>query len=154
MSRTSTGSIARHSVFHEPGETLDRGALKPQLPGGPRDGRPPRREQRRVVLYERLPWAVGLTAPPHHPHLRHPGHITEQPSAPTVRGHEHTATKAPRRVGTGRDRHVEDVVATIDVLDVDSVKAQQQVAAGTRTVGRACVSVSRSRVKHVEVLVS
>ena len=42
----------------------------------------------------------------------------------------------------------------IDVLDVDSVKAQQQVAAGTRTVGRACVRVSRSRVKHVEVLVS
>ena len=39
------------------------------------------------------------------------------------------------------------------MLDLDTVEAEKQVAAGTRTVGGARVSAPRSRVKHVEVLV-
>ncbi|NYJ66494.1 hypothetical protein HNR16_001282 [Pseudoclavibacter chungangensis] len=39
------------------------------------------------------------------------------------------------------------------MLDMDTVQAQKQVAAGTRAGGRARVSAPRTMVRHVEVLV-
>ena len=44
-------------------------------------------------------------------------------------------------------------VAAVNVLDMDAVETDQQIAAVTRISGRARVSAPRSRVKHVEVLV-
>lgn len=48
--------------------------------------------------------------------------------------------------------HHRQPVATVDVLDMDPVKAEQEVAAGTRISGRARISAPRTMVRHVEVL--
>jgi hypothetical protein len=71
----------------------------------------------------------------------------------TTATHRHDAAcRASRRRHRGRDRHNEHVDTAIDMLDVDAIQTEQQIAAGARAGGGARVSAPRSRVKHVEVL--
>src|SRR5690606_18149397 len=53
-----------------------------------------------------------------------------------------------------RDGHDQQIIEAVDMLDVDAIETEQQVAAGTRAEGGTRVSAPRSRVKHVEVLVT
>jgi len=144
-----------------PGQARDRGVLATQLPDRPADSarrdRPAPGNQRRQLLRERLPRTALVVAspdplPPHDPHPRRRGHVMQHPPAAPSTCRDDTARWAPGRRGGARDRHDQQPVATVDVLDMDIGKTQQNVAAGTRISGRARGSAPRSRVKHVEVL--
>ena len=91
--------------------------------------------------------------PPHDPHPRSSGHVMQHPpgSSPTDRDE-------PARRATGRrrrPRHCDDEQhgATVNMLNMDRIEAEEQVAAGTRAGGRARISAPRTMVRHVEVLV-
>lgn len=103
------------------------------------------------------PRTAGLTAPSHPlPPPTPPApassraHLATAVGADRARSRAHRAQAVPS--GRGRHRYDEDVVATIDVRDGNTVQAEQHAAARTRTVDRARVSARRERVKHVEVL--
>src|SRR5690606_7708089 len=81
------------------------------------------------------------------------GHVMKHPAATPATDSYDPARRTPRRDRGTRDRHDQQPVAAVDVLDMNAVEAKQEVAAGTRISGRARVSAPRSRVKHVEVLV-
>jgi hypothetical protein len=71
----------------------------------------------------------------------------------TAPGGDDPAPRAAGRRRSRRDRHDQQVVTSIDVLDMNTIETEEKVAAGARVSGRARVSAPRSRVKHVEVLV-
>jgi hypothetical protein len=77
----------------------------------------------------------------------------KHPSTASAAGRDDPTRGAAGRRRWRRDRHHQQPVATVDALDMDIGKTQQNVAAGTRISGRARGSAPRSRVKHVEVLV-
>ncbi|MDX2378010.1 hypothetical protein M4I32_14530 [Microbacterium sp. LRZ72] len=76
----------------------------------------------------------------------------EQPPAATVTDREDTAARAPHRLRRRRDRHNHDALASLDILDLHPLEAEQQVAAGTAASGGARISAPRTIVRHVEVL--
>src|SRR5690606_10628713 len=118
-----------------------------------------RSDQRRHLFHERPPRAVRIIAPPdalppHDPHPCHTGHIMQHPSAPPTTSRDDPARRTPSRCRRRRDGHDQQIIEAVDMLDVDAIETEQQVAAGTRAEGGTRVSAPRSRVKHVEVLVT
>ncbi len=143
------------------GDTVHGGVLAAQLPDRPADGargdRPAPGHQTRELLHERPSHASHLVAPPdplppHDPHPRHAGHIMKHPSATSAAGRDDPARRAAGRCRRARDGHDQQPVTAVNVLDMDPIEAEQQVAAGTRAGGRARVSAPRTIVRHVEVL--
>lgn len=144
------------------GDTVHGGVLAAQLPDRPADSargdRPAPGDQTWELLHERPPRASHLVAspdplPPHDRHPRHAGHVMKHPSVASAAGRDDPTRGAIGRRWWRRDRHHQQPVATVDALDMDIGKAQQNVVAGTRISRRARISAPRSRVKHVEVLV-
>ena len=144
-----------------PGKTRNRGVFAAQLPERSVDAalrdRSSRRDKGRQLLHERLPRAVFLVTAPHalpppDAHSRRAGHIMKYSSSTPSSSRDDTARRAPGRRRGARDRHHQHVITAVDMLDMHTIDAEQQITAGTRT-GRAHVRAHGSRVKHVEVLV-
>ncbi len=96
--------------------------------------RPARRHKRWDLLHERVPHAPGLVTPPDTlpPHQLDAGHardVVQDPVAATTTDGDHSALRAPGRRGRGRDRDNQPIIAALDMLDMDTVQAQQHIAA-------------------------
>lgn len=142
-----------------PREALNSRVLATQLPDRPRrrslGDRPARSDQGRELLDERPLEAPVLCAPPDSlpPHDPNPNHARDVVKDVTTTAHcdysAHGTPSRPRRRRNGDSHHS---LVTVDGLDMDPVEAEQQVAAGTRTGGRAGISAPLTMVRHVEVL--
>lgn len=107
--------------------------LSTQLPDRPDDRTPGERptlgNKERQLLHERLLRAVHVAAspdplPPHDPHPRHAGHVVKHAVATSTRGRDDPARRAPGRCRRCRDGDDQQIVATVDVLNVDTVQAE------------------------------
>src|SRR5665648_755279 len=86
-------------------------------------------------------WAPGvraspgpLTPPDRHRH--DPGHVVQNTHPPATAHRHDPARRTAHQLPRHRDRHGHGGRPALDVLDVDTVQAEQQVAAGTRISGR------------------
>lgn len=77
----------------------------------------------------------------------------KHPSARPAADRGDPARRAPSRHRRCRDGDDLQIVATIEVLNMGAVPAEQEVAGGIRAGGTARVSAPRTVVRHVEVLV-
>lgn len=89
----------------------------------------------------------------------HTGDIVEHPAAPATTDSNDVAARAAHHLRWRGDGHRQQSVVTLDLLDVDSIETDQQIATRTQASGagdagsRARVSAPRSNMRHVEVLV-
>lgn len=144
------------------GKAMNGRVLTTELRDRPADGalsnRPAPSDQTWHLFHERPPRTTTVAAspdplPPDDPHSRRPRNVMQHPAPAPATDHHDPARGTSRRRRRARDRHNQHPVATLNMLDMDTIDTEQQIAAGTRAEGRARVSAPRSRVKHVEVLV-
>jgi hypothetical protein len=55
----------------------------------------------------------------------------QHPSAPPTTGRNDPARRTPGRCCRRRDGHDQQIIETVDMLDMDAVETEQQIAAGT-----------------------
>src|SRR5665647_1693875 len=134
------------------GRALDRGVLTTQLtdrPGHrPVRQRPARTDQMWGLLDGHPDWAPGVRASPGAltPPDRHrddPRHVVQRANSPATAHGDDPARRAAHQLPARGDRHGHAGRPALDVLDLDTVQAEQEVAADT-VVSRGRWTPSRS----------
>ena len=135
-----------------PGQARDRGVLAAQLadrPGHrPARQRPARADQVRALLDEHTDRAPGVRAPPGplpppDRHRDHPGHVAQHSQPPPTPHSDDPAPWAAHQLRRRRDRHGHARRTTLDVLDMDTVHAEQDITARAGIDG-GCAGAPRS----------
>jgi hypothetical protein len=156
--------MARQSVFHVVPiwrARPDGRVFAAELSDRPRDraasDRSATGDELGHVLDEHAPGAPALVASPHTlpPPQVDPGvagDVAQHTDATPAPCRDHTAVRTPRRAAARRHRDRHHRLCAVDVLGMDAVESEQQVASSTRIGGVRSVRARGSIVRHVEVL--